>query len=236
MIAMELSGVSAGYGETQVLWDLSLSVEKGQLVALIGANGAGKTTTLRTICGLIRPTAGTIRYNGTVVSGKPVHEVVDLGITLVPEGRQLFPKMTVEENLRAGAYLARAKANKARNLDRVYETFPRLKERRTQIAETMSGGEQQMVAIGRALMQDPELIMFDEPSLGLSPLMVEEIFRVVDRLHTEGLTVFLVEQNVHQTLEVADHCYVLENGRVVQQGSGADLEADPRVREAYLGF
>jgi branched-chain amino acid transport system ATP-binding protein len=236
MIAMELSGVSAGYGETQVLWDLSLSVEKGQLVALIGANGAGKTTTLRTICGLVRPTTGTIRYNGTVVSGRPVHEVVDLGITLVPEGRQLFPKMTVEENLRAGAYLARAKANKARNLDRVYETFPRLKERRTQIAETMSGGEQQMIAIGRALMQDPELIMFDEPSLGLSPLMVEEIFRVVDRLHAEGLTVFLVEQNVHQTLEVADHCYVLENGRVVQEGSGADLEADPRVREAYLGF
>jgi branched-chain amino acid transport system ATP-binding protein len=236
MIALELSGVSAGYGETQVLWDLSLSVEKGQLVALIGANGAGKTTTLRTICGLVRPTTGTIRYNGTVVSGRPVHQIVDRGITLVPEGRQLFPKMTVEENLRAGAYLARAKANKARNLDRVYETFPTLKERRTQVAETMSGGEQQMVAIGRALMQDPELIMFDEPSLGLSPLMVEEIFRVVGRLHAEGLTVFLVEQNVHQTLEVADRCYVLENGRVVQQGSGADLEADPRVREAYLGF
>ncbi|HUL58013.1 MAG TPA: ABC transporter ATP-binding protein [Anaeromyxobacteraceae bacterium] len=236
MTCFEAVDVSAGYGDTQVLWGLSLSVQKGQLVALIGANGAGKTTTLKTVCGLVKTSAGAIRYNGTPLTGKAVHEVVDLGITLVPEGRQLFPKMTVEENLRAGAYLARAKANKARNLDRVYQTFPRLKERRAQIAETMSGGEQQMVAIGRALMQDPELIMFDEPSLGLSPLMVEEIFRVIKRLHDEGLTVFLVEQNVKQTLKVADYCYVLENGRVVQQGTGGELEADPKVREAYLGF
>jgi branched-chain amino acid transport system ATP-binding protein len=144
--------------------------------------------------------------------------------------------MTVEENLRAGSYLARAKPRKARNLERVYETFPRLKERRTQMAETMSGGEQQMLAIGRALMQDPELIMFDEPSLGLSPIMVEEIFRVIKALHAEGLTIFLVEQNVKQTLKVADYCYVLENGRVVQEGTGRALEADPKVREAYLGF
>jgi branched-chain amino acid transport system ATP-binding protein len=236
VICFEATDVAAGYGDTQVLWGVSLSVKKGQLVALIGANGAGKTTTLRTICGLVRTTGGVIRYQGQPITGKPVHEVVDLGITLVPEGRQLFPKMTVEENLRAGAYLARAKVNRARNLDRVYETFPRLKERRTQMAETMSGGEQQMVAIGRALMQDPSLIMFDEPSLGLSPLMVEEIFRVIARLHAEGLTVFLVEQNVNQTLKVADYCYVLENGRVVQEGSGAELEADPKVREAYLGF
>ena len=232
----EAQDVSAGYGDTQVLWGISLSVEKGQLVALIGANGAGKTTTLKTICGLVKTSAGSIRYEGKAITGKPVHEVVDLGIALVPEGRQLFPKMTVEENLRAGAYLARAKKNRARNLDRVYETFPRLKERRAQIAETKSGGEQQMVAIGRALMQDPQLIMFDEPSLGLSPLMVEEIFRVIKRLHAEGLTVFLVEQNVNQTLKVADYCYVLENGRVVQEGTGSQLEADPKVREAYLGF
>jgi len=236
VICFEARDVSAGYGDTQVLWGLSLSVQEGQLVALIGANGAGKTTTLKTICGLVRTTAGTLRYRDTPLVGKPVHEVVDLGITLVPEGRQLFPKMTVEENLRAGAYLGRAKANRARNLDRVYETFPRLRERRTQIAETMSGGEQQMVAIGRALMQDPELIMFDEPSLGLSPLMVNEIFRVIRQLHDEGLTVFLVEQNVNQTLKVADYCYVLENGRVVQEGTGKELEADPKVREAYLGF
>ncbi len=236
MSAMEVAGVSAGYGDTQILWDISFSVEKGQLVALIGANGAGKTTTLKTVCGLVRTSAGSIRYDGAVISGRPVHEVVDLGITLVPEGRQLFPKMTVEENLRAGAYLGRAKPRKARNLERVYQIFPRLQERRTQVAETMSGGEQQMLAIGRALMQDPELIMFDEPSLGLSPLLVEEIFRVIKMLHSEGLTIFLVEQNVKQTLKVADYCYVLENGRIVQEGTGRELEADPKVREAYLGF
>jgi branched-chain amino acid transport system ATP-binding protein len=205
-------------------------------VALIGANGAGKTTTLKAICGLVRATAGTLRYEGASIDGRPVHEIANLGITLVPEGRQLFPKMTVEENLRAGAYLARTKPKRDRNLARVYEIFPRLKERRAQVAETMSGGEQQMLAIGRALMQDPSLIMFDEPSLGLSPLMVDEIFRVIRQLHAEGLTVFLVEQNVNQALKVADYCYVLENGRVVQEGTGRDLEADPKVREAYLGF
>jgi branched-chain amino acid transport system ATP-binding protein len=236
MSCMEVQGVSAGYGLTQVLWDISFSVEKGQLVALIGANGAGKTTALKTICGLVRMSAGSIQYNGAVISGKPVHQVVDLGITLVPEGRQLFPKMTVEDNLRAGAYLKRTKPKKARNLARVFELFPRLAERRTQLAETMSGGEQQMLAIGRALMQDPELIMFDEPSLGLSPLLVEEIFRIIKSLHAEGLTIFLVEQNVKQTMKVADYCYVLENGRIVQEGSGKELEADPKVREAYLGF
>jgi branched-chain amino acid transport system ATP-binding protein len=233
--AFEATGLSAGYGDTQVLWGISLSVQRGQLVALIGANGAGKTTTLKAICGLVRPIAGTLRYEGAAITGRPVHEIVDLGITLVPEGRQLFPKMTVEENLRAGAYLARTKPKRDRNLARVYETFPRLKERRQQVAETMSGGEQQMLAIGRALMQDPSFIMFDEPSLGLSPLMVDEIFRVIRQLHADGLTVFLVEQNVNQTLKVADYCYVLENGRVVQEGSGRDLEADPKVREAYLG-
>jgi len=233
---MEVQSVSAGYGLTQILWDISFSVEKGQLVALIGANGAGKTTALKTICGLVRTSAGSIRYNGALISGKPVHQVVDLGITLVPEGRQLFPKMTVEDNLRAGAYLKRTKPKKARNLERVFELFPRLRERRTQLAETMSGGEQQMLAIGRALMQDPELIMLDEPSLGLSPLLVEEIFRIIKSLHEEGLTIFLVEQNVKQTMKVADYCYVLENGRIVQEGSGKGLEADPKVREAYLGF
>jgi branched-chain amino acid transport system ATP-binding protein len=236
MNALDVANVSAGYGLTQVLWDISFSVRRGQLVALIGANGAGKTTTLKTICGLVRTSAGSIRYDGAVVSGKRVHQVVDLGITLVPEGRQLFPKMTVEDNLRAGAYLKRAKPRKAQNLERVFALFPRLKERRAQLAETMSGGEQQMLAIGRALMQDPQLIMFDEPSLGLSPLLVEEIFRIIKALHEEGLTIFLVEQNVRQTMKVADYCYVLENGRIVQEGTGQQLEADPRVREAYLGF
>jgi branched-chain amino acid transport system ATP-binding protein len=236
MIALEAVGVSAGYGLTQVLWDLSLSVEKGQLVALLGANGAGKTTTLKTICGIVPASAGTIRYNGALISGKPVYQIVDLGITLVPEGRQLFGKMSVEDNLRAGCYLDRAKPRRAKNLERVYELFPRLKERRKQLAETMSGGEQQMLAIGRGLMQDPEFIMFDEPSLGLSPILVSEIFSIIKNLHREGLTIFLVEQNVKQTMKVADYCYVLENGRVVQRGSGKDLEADPKVREAYLGL
>ena len=236
MNTLDATGLSAGYGDTQVLWGISLSVQRGQLVALIGANGAGKTTTLKAICGLVRATAGTLRYEGASIDGRPVHEIANLGITLVPEGRQLFPKMTVEENLRAGAYLARTKPKRDRNLARVYEIFPRLKERRAQVAETMSGGEQQMLAIGRALMQDPSLIMFDEPSLGLSPLMVDEIFRVIRQLHAEGLTVFLVEQNVNQALKVADYCYVLENGRVVQEGTGRELEADPKVREAYLGF
>jgi branched-chain amino acid transport system ATP-binding protein len=236
MNALDATGLSAGYGDTQVLWGISLSVQRGQLVAVIGANGAGKTTTLKAICGLVRPTAGALRYEGASIDGRPVHEIANLGITLVPEGRQLFPKMTVEENLRAGAYLARTKPKRDRNLARVYEIFPRLKERRAQVAETMSGGEQQMLAIGRALMQDPSLIMFDEPSLGLSPIMVDEIFRVIRQLHADGLTVFLVEQNVNQALKVADYCYVLENGRVVQEGTGRELEADPKVREAYLGF
>ncbi len=233
---LEVTDLSVSYGAISALGGISFRIEQGRIVTLVGANGAGKTTTLKAICGLVRPSAGTLRYEGAAIGGRPVHEIVNLGITLVPEGRQLFPKMTVEENLRAGAYLARTKSKRDRNLDRVYELFPRLKERRAQMAETMSGGEQQMLAIGRALMQDPALIMFDEPSLGLSPIMVDEIFRVIRQLHAEGLTVFLVEQNVNQTLKVADYCYVLENGRVVQEGTGRQLEADPKVREAYLGF
>jgi len=236
MNVLEAVGVSASYGDTRVLWDLSFSVEKGRLVALLGANGAGKTTTLKSICGLVRPFAGTIRYHGQIINGEPVHKVAERGITLVPEGRQLFPKMTVEENLLAGSYLKKAKEKRKENLDRAYAVFPRLAERRTQMAETLSGGEQQMVAIGRGLMQSPDLIMFDEPSLGLSPLLVEDVFRVMRALHEQGLTIFLVEQNVRQTLRIADYCYVMENGRIVQEGSGRDLESDPKVREAYLGF
>ena len=236
MNVLEAVGVSASYGATRVLWDLSFSVKKGRLVALLGANGAGKTTTLKSICGLVRPFAGTIRYHGQIINGEPVHKVAERGITLVPEGRQLFPKMTVEENLLAGSYLKKAKEKRKENLDRAYAVFPRLAERRTQMAETLSGGEQQMVAIGRGLMQSPDLIMFDEPSLGLSPLLVEEVFRVMRKLHEQGLTIFLVEQNVRQTLRIADYCYVMENGRIVQEGSGRDLESDPKVREAYLGF
>ena len=236
MNLLDVASISVKYGDIQALWDISFSVAKGQLVALIGANGAGKTTTLKALCGLIPSSAGSILYGGTRITGMPVHKVVDLGITLVPEGRQLFPKMTVEENLLVGAYLKRAHGKRAQTLKKIYSIFPRLEERRTQTAETLSGGEQQMVAIGRALMQDPQVIMFDEPSLGLAPIMVQEVFKVIQELHREGLTIFLVEQNVHQTLKVADYCYVMENGRIVGQGTGKDLEADQSIREAYLGF
>jgi branched-chain amino acid transport system ATP-binding protein len=236
MNILEIDSLSAHYGDTQVLWDLCLAVESGKLVALLGANGAGKTTSLRAISGLLPPSNGHLRYSGMDITQLPVHETVNLGITLVPEGRQLFPKMTVEENLIVGSYLKRAKANRSRNIKWVYELFPRLAERKNQTAETLSGGEQQMVAIGRGLMQSPDLIMFDEPSLGLAPILVQEVFQVIQELHRRGLTIFLVEQNVHQTLKIADYCYVIENGRIVHQGSGEELSKDPKIKEAYLGI
>jgi len=236
MNILEAESVSVNYGDFQALWDISFSVKPGQLVALIGTNGAGKTTTLKSICGLVPLAQGRISYQGQQISGQQVHRVVDQGITLVPEGRQLFPKMTVEENLLIGAYLPRTRKKKSETLRRVYDLFPRLEERRNQTAETLSGGEQQMVAIGRAPMQDPKVIMFDEPSLGLAPILVQEVFDVVQQLHRQGLTVFIVEQNVHQTLKIADYCYVMENGRIVQEGTGHELEADQKIREAYLGF
>jgi branched-chain amino acid transport system ATP-binding protein len=206
------------------------------VAALIGANGAGKTTTLKALCGLLPLMAGRITYDGQVISGLPVHRIMDLGISLIPEGRQLFPKMTVEENLSIGSYLTRTKPARRTNLERVYHLFPRLAERRLQVAETMSGGEQQMLAIGRALMQEPRLLILDEPSLGLAPTLVREIFRIVKELHGRGLTILLVEQNVHQALQVADVAFVLENGRVVMSGTGLELIKDPKVKEAYLGF
>lgn len=236
MTVLKLDAVSAGYGDTQVLWEIDLDVEKGRIVALLGANGAGKTTTLKTICGLLPATQGRLYYNGKEITGLPVHEMVNLGIALIPEGRQLFGKMTVEENLIVGSFLKRAKRKRAENLAWVYELFPALAHRKNQSAETLSGGEQQMVAIGRGLMQDPDLIMFDEPSLGLAPLLVQEMFRVIEELHRRGLTVFLVEQNVHQTLRIADYCYVIENGRIVQKGTGKALAANEAIREAYLGI
>lgn len=236
MSILSVEGISVHYGDSQALWDVSFSVERGTLVALLGTNGAGKTTTLKSICGLLPLSGGQIKYEGRVISQMPVHEVVDLGITLVPEGRQLFPKMNVEENLILGSYLKRARDHRKSRLKEVYELFPRLAERKNQLAETLSGGEQQMLAIGRALMQEPKLIMFDEPSLGLAPIMVQEVLRVIQELHHQGLTVFLVEQNVHQTLKIADYCYVIENGRVVHQGTGPELESNSKVQEAYLGF
>ncbi len=236
MSLLQIDAIDVFYGPAQALWSVSFSVEKGQVAALIGANGAGKTTTLKALCGLIPLTTGRIAYDGEVISGLPVHRIMDLGISLVPEGRQLFPKMTVEENLTIGSYLPRTKPQRQSNLDRVYHLFPRLAERRLQTAETMSGGEQQMLAIGRALMQEPQLLILDEPSLGLAPALVHDIFGIVKELHGRGLTILLVEQNVHQALQVADVAFVLENGRVVMSGTGPELIKDPKVKEAYLGF
>jgi branched-chain amino acid transport system ATP-binding protein len=233
---LKVEGLEVFYGPAQALWGVSFEVERGQLVSLVGTNGAGKTTTLRAICGLIEPRGGSIRWDGREIRGLPAHEIMDLGVSLVPEGRQLFPKMSVEENLTIGSYLPRTKANRGRNLANVYELFPRLAERRRQLAETMSGGEQQMLAIGRALMQEPSFLMLDEPSLGLSPVLVQDIFRIVKDFHDRGLTTLLVEQNVSQTLQLVDYAYVIENGRVIMQGKGQELADNPKVKEAYLGF
>jgi len=236
MSLLQIDAIDVFYGPAQALWGVSFSVEKGQVAALIGANGAGKTTTLKALCGLIPLTAGRVTYDGQVISGLPVHRIMDLGISLIPEGRQLFPKMTVEENLTIGSYLPRTKPKRQPNLERVYHLFPRLAERRLQSAETMSGGEQQMLAIARALMQEPRLLILDEPSLGLAPALVQEIFRIIKELHGRGLTILLVEQNVNQALQVADVAFVLENGRIVMSGAGSELVRDPKVKEAYLGF
>ena len=236
MSLLRIDAIDVFYGPAQALWGVSFSVEKGQVAALIGANGAGKTTTLKALCGLIPLAAGRITYDGQIISGLPVHRIMDLGLSLIPEGRQLFPKMTVEENLSIGSYLKRTKAQRRANLERVYHIFPILAERRRQTAETMSGGEQQMLAIGRALMQEPRVLILDEPSLGLAPALVQEIFRIIKELHDRGLTILLVEQNVHQALQVADVAFVLENGRIVMSGAGAELARDPKVKEAYLGF
>lgn len=236
MKVLEVNSISVYYGDIQALWDVGFSVEEGQLVTILGTNGAGKTTTLKTIAGVLQPRSGKISFNGDLVSGMPVHEVADAGISLVPEGRQLFPQLNVEDNLRMGSYLKRTKEKRDKNLKYVFELFPVLADRKNQEAQTLSGGEQQMLAIGRALMQDPKLIMFDEPSLGLAPILVQEVFGIIRELNRQGKTILLVEQNVRQALKIADYSYVLENGRVVHEGTGKALEQDPKVREAYLGI
>ncbi|HEY8531591.1 MAG TPA: ABC transporter ATP-binding protein [Limnochorda sp.] len=233
---LEVQGVDAFYGPVQVLWNVSFQVKEGELVTLVGANGAGKTTTLRVLSGLLHPRRGRILFQGEPIENLPAHRVTDLGLAHIPEGRQLFPDMTVEENLLTGSYLPRARAARQESLERVYETFPRLRERRSQLAGSLSGGEQQMLAIGRALMSRPRLLMLDEPSLGLAPLLVKEVFRIVQEIRAQGVTVLLVEQNVHQALAVADRAYVLENGRITLEGTGTDPLGDERVRAAYLGI
>jgi branched-chain amino acid transport system ATP-binding protein len=233
---LEVDGIDVFYGDAQALDGVSITIEPGAIVAIVGANGAGKTSLIRTIAGMQKPAGGHIRYKGTEIAGWPTYKVCDLGIGQVAEGRQIFPSMTVIENLETGAMLPRARAGKARNLDHVYQMFPRLAERRTQDAGTLSGGEQQMLAIGRCLMGAPELIMFDEPSLGLAPALVHEMLQSIVDLNREGITCVLVEQNVAVSLKLAKHAYVLENGRVTLSGSGEALLSDDRVRQAYLGL
>jgi branched-chain amino acid transport system ATP-binding protein len=233
---LEIRDLSVFYGDAQALDGVGLSVGPGQVVALVGANGAGKTSLIRTVGGILKPRSGTIRFDGHQIAGLGSHKVCDLGVGQVAEGRQVFPTMSVVENLQVGAMLPRARALAAANLERVFEMFPRLRERAGQAAGTLSGGEQQMLAIGRCLMGAPRLIMFDEPSLGLSPALVGEVFRTIRELHAQGMTILLVEQNVAASLQLADRACVLENGRIVLEGSGAELLADPRVKEAYLGL
>ena len=231
----EVKDIDVFYGDAQALYGLSLQVREGEVVTLVGANGAGKTTTLRAISGL-RPVArGDIIFKGRSLLGVPAHRRAELGIALVPEGRELWPQLTVRENLELGAYGKAARRHLSESLERVYELFPVVEERSRQVAGSMSGGEQQMVAIARALMTRPRLLMFDEPSLGLAPVVVSQVFDTIRRLHAEGLTILLVEQNLKKALEMADRGYVVETGSISIEGMAADLLADPTIRSAYLG-
>jgi branched-chain amino acid transport system ATP-binding protein len=232
---LEVKNVDVLYGDVQVLWDVSFNVQKGEIVALIGANGSGKTTSLNTVSSILKPRKGAVTYEGQALHTRAPHDLVGLGIAHVPEARHLFPEMTVKENLLLGALTSEAKKTRPEMLEKVYGIFPRLKEREKQAAGTMSGGEQQMCAIARGLMSKPRLLMLDEPSLGLSPILVTDIFRVITEVHDAGVTVLLIEQNVFKTLAIADRAYVLENGRIVLTGTGKDLLNDEHVKKAYLG-
>ena len=236
MALLEVRGIDTFYGRVQALRSLTLSLDAGEIVALIGSNGAGKTTTLRTISGLLHPVAGTIEFDGKDITSTPAHEIVRRGICQSPEGRRLFARMQVIDNLRMGAYTRNDALGISEDLTRVYDLFPRLKERSTQFAGTLSGGEQQMLAIGRALMSRPKVLMLDEPSLGLAPILVEVIFTIVRQINAQGVPILLVEQNAHKALEVAHRAYVLETGSIVKEGTGAELLRSPDVQRAYLGM
>ena len=232
---LKLEGVVAAYDDVVCLRGVSLEVRAGEIVTLIGANGAGKSTTLKVVSGLIAPREGTIEFDGRNIAGRTPDAIVALGLVQVPEGRRVFPELSVEDNLRVGAYLVERRAEVRASLQEVYRRFPRLEERRRQFAGTLSGGEQQMLAFGRAMMAQPRLLMLDEPSLGLAPLMVAEVMRSIRVFRDSGVTVFLVEQNANLALRLADRAYVMETGRITMSGSGAQLLADERVRESYLG-
>ena len=232
---LEIKNIDVFYGDVQVIWDISFEVKQGEIVALIGANGAGKSTTLKTISGILRPKKGEILFNDVPIHKVEPYKLTEIGIAHVPEARRLFVEMSVEENLDMGSLKGEAKKEREITKELVFELFPRLLERRRQLAGTLSGGEQQMLAIGRGLMSLPKLQMFDEPSLGLSPILVKEIFNVIKRIKAEGKTVLIVEQNVKQTLAIADRVYVLENGRIALQGTGEELLNNEHVKTAYLG-
>lgn len=231
-----LSAVSAGYASVPAISDVSIVVGEGEAVGLLGANGAGKSTTLRTISGLVRPTSGTIVFSGRNITSLPAYKVTELGIAHVPEGRQVFPELTVKENLEIGAYIPRAKAARARTLDLVFNIFPTLADRRRQLAGTLSGGEQQMLAVGRGLMLQPRLLMLDEPSLGLAPVVTDVTFQKIQEIHAMGTTILLVEQNVSRALTLVQRAYVLESGKVIMQGTSAELANNKKVQVAYLGL
>ena len=232
---LKIENLQVAYGGIQALRGIDLEVPDGKIVTLIGANGAGKSTTLRTISGLVKAKAGSVTYDGQELLGKPIHTILAAGIAQVPEGRRVFANLTVLENLKAGAYLRKDKDGIEKDIQWVYELFPRLEERSWQLAGTLSGGEQQMLAMGRGLMSNPKLMMLDEPSMGLAPILVEQIFEIIQTLHKNGVTILLVEQNAQMALSIANRAYVLETGRITMSGSAQDLMNDDRVRSAYLG-
>ena len=233
---LDLKGINAGYGSFQALFDISLTVNAGEAVSVIGPNGAGKTTLMRVISGMTAPFSGEMEMEGKSLSSFPPHQIVELGIAHVPENRRLFPAMTVEDNLKLGAFAKTARGDSAKNLEFVYELFPRMKERRSQLAGTMSGGEQQMCAIGRAIMSGPKLLLMDEPSAGLAPVVVQQVFSLVRRIREEGYTVLIVEQNVQQVLQVVDRAYLLEAGQLIDSGKSEELLESESVRKAYMGL
>jgi branched-chain amino acid transport system ATP-binding protein len=236
MSLLELRKLSYAYDDLRVLWDVDLEVNEGEIVSVIGSNGAGKSTLLKNISRLIAPASGSLRFDGHDLIPLPAHRVVDLGVIHVPEGRRIFPELTVLENLHMGGYSPRARSQRAQNLARVYALFPRLLERTSQLGGTLSGGEQQMLAIGRGLMANPRLLLLDEPSIGLSPLLVQTIFEIIREINRQGTTVLLLEQNVYQSLRIADRAYVMELGRIVMHGSGIELSENAHVKQAFLGL
>jgi branched-chain amino acid transport system ATP-binding protein len=233
---LDVKNIDVYYGDAQALWDVSFSVKQGEIVTLVGSNGAGKSTTLKAISGLVPPSSGEIRLEENRIDRAPAHSIVEMGISHIPEGRRLWPGLSVQENLELGAYIPAARAVRGETMEWVFQLFPLLRKRRSQLAGTLSGGEQQMLAIGRGLLSRPKLLILDEPSLGLAPLLVDEVFETIQKINGEGMTILLVEQNVNVALAISNRGYVLETGRIVISGSGKDLLADEHVKTAYLGF